>query len=242
VEYLATALGAPLIDFAWIGATTGVGNYGDGGTTTSFGSFSLPGMLSEFEGTEATLNALIGGLFVVWGGPNDVLAPSPLDTTTPEQIARSVGDIVTIVDGLQILGVTSILVPGMPDLGLTPFFRSLGPEAAAGASLYTDLFNSALAASLPAGVSYFDSAALMRSIVANPSAYGLTNVTDPCFDGTIVCSDPQHYLFFDGFHPTTAADAIVAEGFAAAVPEPGTLILLGTGLGVIGLAAWRRTK
>ena len=30
VEQLAASLGAPLADFAWIGATTGIGNYADG--------------------------------------------------------------------------------------------------------------------------------------------------------------------------------------------------------------------
>src|SRR5580700_5150096 len=43
VEQLATALGVPLHDFAWIGATTGIGNIGDGGTPTSFGALKLPG-------------------------------------------------------------------------------------------------------------------------------------------------------------------------------------------------------
>src|SRR5436305_11201856 len=45
VEYVAAALGVPLIDYAWIGATTGVGNYADTGSTTSFGTSMLPGML-----------------------------------------------------------------------------------------------------------------------------------------------------------------------------------------------------
>jgi len=44
VEQLAAALGAPLIDFAWLGATSGSGNYADGGTPTTSGLISLPGM------------------------------------------------------------------------------------------------------------------------------------------------------------------------------------------------------
>ena len=42
-EQLATSLGAPLVDFAWVGATTEIGNSGDGGTPTSFGTYPLPG-------------------------------------------------------------------------------------------------------------------------------------------------------------------------------------------------------
>ena len=42
VEYLANSLHSPLLDFAWGGATTGVGNVADGGTQTTLGGFGLP--------------------------------------------------------------------------------------------------------------------------------------------------------------------------------------------------------
>jgi cholinesterase len=231
VEYLASRLGVPLVDYAWFGATTGVGNHSDGGTPTSFGTYGLPGMLTTFTSTMGSLGPFTDALFVVWGGPNDVWSPSPLDTTPQEMITRSVGDLLTIVYGLQGLGMTNIVVPGMPDLGLTPWAQSMGPLAAAQASAYTDAFNAALLASLPAGVNYFDSASLLRAMVANPAAYGFTNVLMPCFNGTTVCPNPDEYLFWDTVHPTTAAHAVFANELAAdVVPEPGTLLLLGTGL------------
>ncbi len=231
VEQLAASLGAPLFDFAWIGATTGIGNYADGGTTTTPGTFSLPGMQVEFATTQASLGPFLSdGLFIVWGGPNDFLAPSPLDLTPLDVINRGVADELGIVNSLVLLGATNILVPGMPDLGLTPYFEGLGPVAAAQASAITDTYNAALHSSLPSGVLYYDTAALVRSIVANPGAYGLTNVTDPCFNGVTVCANPSQYLFFDDFHPTTATDAFAAQGFiSTVVPEPSTLVLLISG-------------
>ena len=39
VQQLSTLLNAPLADFAFGGATTGIGNIGDGGTPTSLGAF-----------------------------------------------------------------------------------------------------------------------------------------------------------------------------------------------------------
>jgi phospholipase/lecithinase/hemolysin len=238
VEQLATALGVPLFDFAWIGATTGIGNFGDGGTPTTTGILSLPGMQAELAATQASLAPFLAdGLFVVWGGPNDFLSPSPLDSTPQAIINRAVNDELGIVSSLLLLGAHNILVPGMPDLGLTPYFESLGPLAAAQASLATDAFNAALQANLPAGVLFYDTAALVRGIVANPGAYGFTNVTQPCFDGTTVCADPSQYLFFDDFHPTTATDRFAAQGFLAAVdtPEPSTFVLLLGGLVACGV-------
>jgi phospholipase/lecithinase/hemolysin len=240
VEDLAALFGTPLYDFAWIGATTGIGNYADGGTPTSLGAFGLPGMEAEFAGTSGLITPALAatGLFVVWGGPNDFLSPSPLDATPIDVANRGVADLLSIVSGLHGLGVQNILVPGMPDLGLTPYFQSLGPAAAAGGSFITNYFNSMLVAGLPTDVTYFDTAGLMHQIVADPSAYGFTNVTDPCFNGTTVCANPDQYLFFDSFHPTAAAHQILGQEFAAAVPEPATCVLVFSG----ALVALRKKK
>ena len=246
VEQLATALGSTLVDFAWIGATTGIGNYADAGTTTSLGSFSLPGMQAEFAATQASLSPFLSnGLFIVWGGANDYLAPSPLDKTPQAIISRGVADELGIVTSLELLGAHNILVPGLPDFGLTPDFRAMGPVAAAQASAFTDAYNAALRSSLPAGVLFYDTAALLRSVVSNPGAYGFTNVTDPCFNGTTVCANPSQYLFFDGFHPTTATDRLAALGFQATVtPEPSSsaLIVVGLVLFVTGTKAGRTLR
>jgi len=239
VEQLGAKLGVPLVDYAWIGATTGTGNYADGGTTTTFGTYMLPGILTEFDATKAAIGPNVGGrLFVVWGGANDFLAPSPLDTAPQQIIARGVGDIVTIVNGLIDNGAKNILVPGMPDLGLSPYFMSLGPDEAALGSTLTNAFNAALIADLPPGVKYFDTAQLLRNMVANPAAYGFTNVTDACFNGTTVCANPSQYLFFDDFHPTSEADAFVADGFlSTVVPEPANLLIVG--MAFLGLVICR---
>jgi phospholipase/lecithinase/hemolysin len=246
VEKLAGILGAPLVDFAWLGATSGIGNILDGGTPTSLGIGPLPGMLTEFAMTQATLAPYLpGGLFVVWGGPDDFFSPSPLDTTPLDIINRAVSNELAIVNGLRLLGAQNILAPGMPDLGLTPFYRSQGFLAAAQASAATDAYNAALLSNLPGGVFYYDTAGLLRSMVANPGAFGFSNVTDPCFDGAAsLCADSSQYLFFDSFHPTTAAYGFAAAGFASAAgaavpaPEPSSFALSAVGFAMCA-ALWR---
>ena len=229
VEYLAGTFGAPLVNFAWIGATTGTGNHLDpGGTPTSVGTFGLPGMTASYLSSIAAVTPIASSaLFVVWGGPNDFLSPSPLDAGPLEIADRAVSNIAGIVTGLRGLGAQHVLVPGMPDLGLTPFYQAMGPAEAAQASALTDYFNMRLAASLPAGATYFNTAGLLRDVVANPAAYGLTNVADPCFNQAAlsVCSEPGEYLFWDDFHPTTRGHQILAGELAAAIPEPSTWIL-----------------
>ena len=230
VEDIAHNLGLPLLDFAWIGATTGVGNLADGGTQTTLGTFGLPGMLTQVAATKNSLPP--GALAIVWGGANDFLTDG--FSTATAQVA--VSDILSIVAQLQGVGVMHIVVPGLPDLGLTPDYY--GNAGATALSLY---FNALLQAGLPKGAVYFDSFGAMHAIVANPGAYGLTDVTDPCFNGVTVCSDPNQYLFWDGFHPTAAGHEITAEFIQhAVVPEPSTFLMLGSGIAAMGGLLRRR--
>lgn len=231
VEQLATAWGVPLFDFAYGGATTGIGNYVDGGTQTTPGTLGLPGMQVELAGSAPLLTPALasGALFVVWGGANDFFAGgSP---------ATAVANIDSIIATLQADGVQHILVPGLPDIGLTPEFYG-NPIATA----YSVEFNSLLLASLPSGVGYADTFSLLDQMVSNPGAFGFTDVTDPCLNGITVCSNPNQYLFWNGVHPTTAADAFLAQEFAtAATPEPSSILLFGSGIsGLIALIRHRR--
>lgn len=246
-EHLADALlpgganAGNFFSFAISGSTTGIGNFGDGGSASSAGLYGLPGMAQQL-GLYQSMLPMLGemadpnALYFVWGGANDFLT---LDL--PIAAAQNISNYVGALAGM---GASTILVPNLPDLALTPFARTIGVETQA--NLFSTMFNATLAqllteldAALPANIIQFDTFALFNDIVSNPAAFGFTNATDGCLlTLTQTCSNPDDYIFWDDFHPTAAAHARIAGAFDQAVPEPGSLLLLATAL--VLLACRRR--
>jgi phospholipase/lecithinase/hemolysin len=54
-------------------------------------------------------------------------------------------------------------------------------------------------------------------------------VTQACKTGsgasTVICANPDQYLFWDGVHPTTRGHSFIAAAAFAMVPEPEALAL-----------------
>jgi phospholipase/lecithinase/hemolysin len=224
------AVTSALLDFAYGGATTGLGDEGDGGNVAQ--RVLLPGITSQFAAAQSAIAPIASSsLFVVWAGPDDLLGPTPGQENNPVAIANTAANnIINIVKGIQALGGSQILVPGVPALGLTPDYSSV----AAAANLFASTFNADLISGLPNGATYVDTFNLLENVAANGSAYGFTNTTAPCLSGVTVCADPNQYLFWDGEHPTEAGQLLLARQFESAVPEPGTALL---GFGALAILA-----
>ena len=134
-------------------------------------------------------------------------------------------DIGTIVAELELAGAERIIVWDTPDLGRAPAVVAAGGSVIA--SSLASSMNSALLAAIGGtpGVTLFDIFTLTDSVVANPAAFGLTNVTDAC--AQFVACDPSTYFFWDGIHPTSAGHGIISNAMlAVALPEPPALALL----------------
>jgi outer membrane lipase/esterase len=142
-------------------------------------------------------------------------------------------DIGTIVAELELAGAQRIIVWDTPDAGKTPALGGSATGTLLASSMNAKLFGALAGAP---GVSLFDLFGLQDNVLANPAAFGLTNVTDACAANLAIC-DPSTFFFWDGFHPTSAVHAIIGNAMLAlAVPEPATLMLVALGLAALGVS------
>jgi len=248
VEYLANAIlpsgttTSNFKDYAVSGATTGIGNFGDGGNPTQKGTLSLPGMAFEVGYyLTSTTNIDPNTLFFIWGGANDFLTQS-----SPVEAAKNIALIVKTL--ATVAGAKNFFVPNLPDLGLTPFaiFSSLQTQANAFSVAFNATLNSELsqlATQLPlANLIQFDTFGFFNDLYTNSSQYGFTNKFTPCVTGLIACASPDENIFWDGFHPTTAAHKLIAVAFQQAIPEPSSVVLILMGFLVLTQKSWLFSK
>ena len=250
-QYLADYYGTNA-STAWLatGATpradTGT-NYAVGGARNGTDSVGALGYTPSLNSQVNAYLARTGGkanpnaLYTVWGGANDlfaITAGAPVQATLTSAVAAQVG----IVGRLQNAGAQYILVPTIPDLGITPGFRAQGAAAAAQGTALSTNYNNALFSTLAAQnlrVIPLNTFTLLREVVANPGAYNLRNVTGTACQPQITAQSltcnptsyatpdaPQAYAFADGVHPTTAAHKLLSDYAVATIEGPRQIAIL----------------
>jgi len=254
VNSLASSLGVSASP-SFLGGT----NFAVGGATTSGGSFSLTTQLSGYVASLGAGNAPANGLYVIAGGGNNARAAfgsvfgqadfGVIGSTLGSFSQTYANDVGAMVDALQAKGVSNanIIVWNTPNVGLAPAIKDFPLPIASGltssqlGSFVAGSLNGALSTRLASetGVKLLDTYSLISSIVANPAAFGLSNVTDAC--GRVAIGNCGTALFWDGIHPTAAAQDLIAQQmFALAVPEPSEIAMMLVGLLVVVGAARRR--
>jgi outer membrane lipase/esterase len=167
------------------------------------------------------------GLYVVWGGANDVLGV----VGTPQGAAAN---IISGVTALSAAGAGLIVVNNLPDLGLTPI-ATIHPLGPALLTASTQAFNTELNTQLNAmagdNIVQTDAFGLLSELLVDPGAYGFATDIDhatTCFDSNPAASgnhplstqpcaaedptrDPNTMVFFDGIHPTQTAHQLVND-------------------------------
>lgn len=173
-------------------------------------------------------------LYTVWGGANDLFAITNAGADPATTIAGAIAAQVNIVATLEDAGARYILVPAIPDLGVTPAFRAQGALAMAQGTALAETYNTTLFSTLSAQglrVIPLDTFTLIQEVVADPATYGFTNVTGTACQPQITANSltcnptsyvspnaPFDYAFADGVHPTTSAHRLLFE-YAVSVLE-----------------------
>ncbi|NEP83494.1 MAG: SGNH/GDSL hydrolase family protein [Okeania sp. SIO3B3] len=162
-------------------------------------------------------------LYVVWAGANDYLGGNT------QGVQSSVGNLSVAVNKLASIGARNFMLPNLPDLGLTPFAQSLPPELQQGLSFLSGSHNSGLAAASQIleqdpniNIISPDFRTTIDDIIANPSDFGLTNVTDNFLASGAI--NPDDFLFFDDIHPTTNVHNFVADTAIKSITEISELV------------------
>jgi lysophospholipase L1-like esterase len=215
VELLADHYAAPLVDIAYGGATTGYDNPAAG--------LSFTGLQWQVEQL-ASLPA--DSLIPVWAGVNDLLQlRSPFD---------AVANIDLALENLYLAGGRNFIVPNLPNIGSTPSLV-LDPVASQAATFWTLAFN----ASFEGTLQDFNN----RHTDVDLFFVDVFTIFEQYPVGT---PEWQDLFWIDGFHPSSVGHQRIFEAALATiepVPEPATVLLLGTGIiGIIGSRLKRRKK
>ena len=234
-EYLADHYGAN-------GRTDNQGgdNYAQGGSRVTVQNGAAESTVSQV-GRYLAANggkADPGTLYTVWTGANDIFAIAGGAAPPQQTIATAVGGVVQIVGTLDAAGARYILVPTLPDMGITPNAIAAGPAGQAALTQLSSTYNTAMYGALAQNgyrVIPLDTFTMLREVVASPATYGLRNVTQTaclppgassltCNPSSLVSPDAAStYLFADGVHPSAAAHAILAD-YALSVLEGPMLV------------------
>ena len=217
-------------------------NYAAGGARVGVNSTGALGPIPSMATQTANYLAANGGradaqaLYTVWGGANDLFAITSGGADPTTTIGGAVTAQIGIVGTLTQAGAQYILVPTVPDLGVTPAFRAQGALAQAQGTALTVNYNNALFSGLAAAnlrVIPLDTFHFLQEVVANPSAFGLTNITGTacqpqitansltCNPTSYVSPDaPYTYLFADGVHPSSAGHRALADFAISVIDGP----------------------
>ncbi|HRO63537.1 autotransporter domain-containing protein [Thermomonas sp.] len=250
-------------------------NWSAGGARVATDSVSalgyIPSLQSQYAAYLASGNTVDpNALYTVWGGANDIFAANDayiavlVGGGTPAQALAAAQAIigaaataqVGLIGALKTAGAQYVMVPTVPDIGLTPSAIASGPAGQAQATAMANGYNTAVFGGLAtAGLNVIpvDTYHFLQEVVAHPNEFGLTNVTGvacltqppPAGSSSLFCSPAsmvpggQDYLFADGVHPTQIAHKALADLAISMVDGPRQIAVLPHSAATVGYARAR---
>jgi outer membrane lipase/esterase len=216
----------------------GPGNKLLGGDNIAIGQLTVP-IQTQIDNHLRKVGGSFNGteLVTVMAGGNDVFSnlgalaygATPTQAITAMGVAGAelAGYIKTQITGK---GAKKVVVLNVPDIKGTPFGQSQNAQTQGLIDLMVTTFNDQLKSGLAgtSGVLLIDAYSASKDEVANPAAYGLSNVTGTAcilnnpqanpLNSSLVCSarnvvsgDVSHYLFADTVHPSPYGYQLISQ-------------------------------
>lgn len=180
-------------------------------TQTNMLSSSMLASVQSYVASHPNINDK--QLFIINNGREDIanfvgtmgvpIPPSiPITAATNDTLALEV---------LHIAGAENLMIPNLFNLGLVPGLAFNPPQVPPAVIQAVLQYNAALLSQVSAlhfDVILLDFYGIVNDIVANPAAFGFTNVTQAA---VMVDGDPNTFLFWDFVNFTGAANTVLAD-------------------------------
>lgn len=205
-------------NFAWGGARARSDTPISGGT--------IPGLATQvnaYLATQAGAPVPSDVLSIIYIGNNDIAdaIDANLDTTQAALVFDlTIQQILSSIQLLKTNGADDFLIPLTPDWSMTP--RYLNQSNAQMLTLqFNQMFTQAILDLNDPTIHILDTPQIF-----NDNLDQFANITTACL--AVGCLNPEDYLFFDSFHPTTQAHKILSDAIqtAISIPVPNTLLLV----------------
>ncbi|MEI7612264.1 MAG: SGNH/GDSL hydrolase family protein, partial [Betaproteobacteria bacterium] len=196
-------------------------------TSTSPASALIPPVSAQVTQMLARGSLDPKALYVISGGHNDVFAQisSGSNAAAAAGIIAAANDLTTQVTRLQSAGARHLMVIGILDITKAPIasMRAYIPDPVLLGQLVS-LFNETPESGLAGkNLLYFNTGKLLNAVIANPAAYGFTNVKDAATPESLGHTpDPGKetgYLFADIRHPSAQFHKIMSDWISTSLED-----------------------
>jgi cholinesterase len=233
VTQFAAALGVPIENHAMGGASSGRRLYDNPPGMPALIDAYLPeggGVIGQVERYRNSRQAAGGRvdpdtLHILWASGNDFFlwADFGLPGTPADVAAQAVANFRSAFNILKGMGAARVLFVNSQYAAneANVYGAAIGQFKAAYNPALAALVAELSAANPQMEIRLFDVFTAVKSIVENPAAHGLTNVTQPCqrvYSAPAptppyppACATPDTYFYWDEFHPTRKASQLVAR-------------------------------
>ena len=219
VEELAVQFGLQWPRPSEVGGT----NYAWGGARTGYGMAWVPQLGLHIPTVGWQIDQFLSQhvpnplqLFVIRAGGNDFGLHNVTD------VAEPLSNIVSHVSDLAAAGASNFVVSTLEPYGYIPMYLGTPNEVAA--NQFVEDFNLQLAPQMIAleellgiTIHQVDMYHVIMDVLNDPSAFRITNTTDPAWQEGTVVSNPEEYLFWDDVHFSTTMHRIMGEVAAETV-------------------------